>query len=516
MEPFVYYLPSTLSLRKLRQHLPLEPHYQVILEQGEMRDAVLLDTFDNGLFETAKLLFEVDKQLLLLDLQTGQLLEQTAPPGRPAIGDMVKGPVVDMLLEVSRLRALLPVVGIRVRRDEGRVLDDEGKTLVRFYHLTIGRGRRKLVGMGCARYLRGYSEAYADLWHWLENCGATACQNAGDIYTGLGIVLQQYSVKPEIEILPQTPVKESARAILQTFLKIGRQNEQGVIADSDSEFLHDYRVCLRKVRSVLSLFTGVFDVNESARLKEQLAAVMRTTNGLRDLDVYLLNRVEYHRLVPPSAHAGLQILFDGFAQRRKGEQKKVGSAMQSKGYLRSMENLEKLFAVDDNIKSGPQAEVQSMTFARRLIMKRYRKVCKTGRDLDETTPDPVIHQLRIHCKKLRYLMEFFSPLFPSAEIKKLIRSLKLLQDNLGNFNDYSVQQQFLEKILTSDIAGGAKAMAVAHSIGALTAMLHQLQREERRQIVENLAGFDSLEIRDSFKELFLIEEGADEDNCLLQ
>ncbi len=516
MEPFVYYLPSTLSLRKLRQYLSPEPHYHVILEQGEMQNAVLLDTFDNGLFQAAKLLFEVDKQLLLLDLQTGQLLEQAAPAGQQTIGDMAKGPVVDMLLEVSKLRALLPVVEIRLRRDEGRVLDDEGKTLVRFYHLTIGRGRRKLVGMGCARYLRGYSEAYADLWQWLENCGATTCQNASDIYTGLGITLRQYSAKPEIELLPDTPVKESATLILRAFLKIARQNEKGVIADSDTEFLHDYRVGLRKVRSVLSLCTGVFDAKDSARLKEQLAAVMRTTNGLRDLDVYLLNRGEYHRLVPPSAHNGLQILFDSFAQKRKGEQKKVCSAMQSKGYQRSMENLEKLFAVGDTIKSGPEAEVQSLIFARRLIMKRYRKVCKTGRDLDEATPDPVIHQLRIHCKKLRYLMEFFTPLFPLAEIKKLIRSLKLLQDNLGNFNDYSVQQQFLEKMLASDIVSGAKAMAVAHSIGALTAMLHRMQGEERRLIVENLAGFDSLEMRDSFKKLFLTEEGADEDNCLLQ
>jgi CHAD domain-containing protein len=516
MEPCVYFLPSTLSLSKLRQHLPLEPHYQVLLEQGEMHDAVLLDTFDNAIFQAAKLLFEVDKQLLLLDLQTGLLFEQAASAGRRVIGEMTKGPVVDMLLEITRLRALLPIAGVRLRREEGRVLDDEGKTQVRFDHLAIGRGRRKIVGMGCAHYLRGYSEAYADLWQWLEKCGATICQNADDLYTRLGIVLRQYSVKPEIELLPETPVKESATTILRTFLSIARKNEQGIIADSDSEFLHDYRVCLRKVRSVLSLCTGVFEAKESTHLKELLAAMMRTTNGLRDLDVYLLNRAEYQGLVPSSAHAGLQILFDDFAHRRKGEHKKVASALQSKDYLKSMASLEKMFVAGNNLKSGPQAGVHSSEFARRLIMKRYQKVCKTGRDLDETTPDEVIHQLRIHCKKLRYLMEFFTPLFPPTEMKHLVRSLKTLQDNLGNFNDYSVQQQFLEKILASEIAGGGKALTVAHAIGALTAMLHQLQGVERGRIMTNLAGFDSSEIRAVFKELFLIEDGTDEDNSLLQ
>lgn len=480
-----------------------------------MQQAVLLDTFDNHMFQAAKLIIKVDKQLLLLDLQAGQLLEQVTPFSRMVIEDMDRGPVVDMLLEVTRLRALLPIAEVRVRREEYRILDDEEKTLVRLYHLTIVRDR-KFAGMGYVQHLRGYSEAYNDLRQGLENCGAKACQNAEDLYTRLGIAKREYNVKPDIGLFPETSIKKSATVILQIFLKIARQNEQGVIDDSDTEFLHDYRVSLRKARSVLSLFKGVFDAKDSARLKDELAEVMRTTNGLRDLDVYLLNRDEYYRLVPPHAHGGLQILFNELAQRRKVERGKVGTALQSKEYRRHMENLEKLFATDTKIKNGPQAHLPSLSFARRLIMKRYRKVCKTGRALDETTPDVSIHQLRIYCKKLRYLMEFFAPLFPSAKIKQLIRALKLLQDNLGNFNDYSVQQQFLEKLLASHIVGGAKALAVAHSIGALTAMLYQLQRDERNKIIEHLAAFDSLDIRDAFTKLFLVEDGSDEDNSLLQ
>ena len=94
----------------------------------------------------------------------------------------------------------------------------------------------------------------------------------------------------------------------------------------------------------------------------------------------------------------------------------------------------------------------SLDFACRLVLKRYGKVCKIARSIDGKTADDVIHQLRIHCKKLRYLMEFFSPLFPENEIKTLIKSLKVLQDNLGNFNDYSVQQKFLRHVLDAEMA----------------------------------------------------------------
>ncbi len=516
MESYVYFLASRLNLSKLKQHLPPEPGYQIVLGQGAMQDAVLLDTFDNAMSGAAKLLVLVDKQLLLLDLQSGQILEQQTSLGRSTIAEMPQGSVVDVLAEISRIRALLPVAKVHVRREEGRVIDEEGKTLARLFHLGISRGRRKIVGMGCIRYLRGYAQAYADLRQGLEACGAVACQNVSDLYVGLGIVERQYNAKPSLLFQPETPVKESSLAIMRTFLNIARQNEPGIIDDSDTEFLHDYRVGLRKVRSVLSLCTGVFDAKDSARLKEQLASLMRTTNDLRDLDVYLLNREEYFRLVPPSAHAGLQLLIDSFAQRRKNEQKKLAGVLLSKSYLHGMQKLEKEFASGAKMKGGPQAEMSSQSFAQRLIIKRYKKVCKTSRDLDETTPDPIIHQLRIHCKKLRYLMEFFAPLFPAAAIKQLIRSLKMLQDNLGNFNDYSVQQQFLNTLLAGEITGGAKAKSVAHAIGALTAMLYQLQMSERGKIMENLAGFDSLEIRKTFKELFCMEEGIHEDNSLLQ
>ena len=511
MEPFVYSLPSSLNLRRLRQFLPPEPGYRISMPGGPMQQAVQLDTFDNSMFHAAKFVIKIDRQLLLFDLQTGQLVEQAAPAGPLVVNAMERGPVVDMLLTVVRLRALLPVAEVQVQKEEGRALDDQEKTLVRLCHLTISRDG-KVAGIGCVRYLRGYSKAYEKLRQGLENCGATACRNAGEVYAGLGIILREYSIKPEIGLFPETPVKESATIILRTFLKIARQNEQGIIADSDSEFLHDYRVCLRKIRSVLSLLAGVFDAGESTLLKVELAEMMRTTNGLRDLDVYLLKRAEYYQLVPPSAHEGLQILFDEFARRREAEQRQVGTTLQGKAYLRRMEGLEKLFAAGANIISGPRADIPSLLFARRLIMKRYRKVCKIGRTVDETTTDPSIHQLRIQCKKLRYLMEFFTPLFPPAEMKQLIRALKLLQTNLGNFNDYSVQRQFLKKLLESGVAGGAKALTVASSIGALTSMLYQLQGDERGRIIEHLAAFDSPDIRDAFRKLFKAEDGVHENS----
>lgn len=516
MEPFVYYLPTAISEERLKCQLPEDGSLRLFLQRSEVQEAQLLDSFDGTLFAEEKVLLKAEGLFLLLDLQTGVLYEQEAPSVLSPFCDMPKGPVVDILLEVAPLRAPRPIRELRLRREEGRVIDDQDKTLARFVHLLVARGRDKMVGLGCGLPLRGYGEAGQQLWEWLESCGAQPSRGVIDLYQGLRLVPSFYQAKPRVELTPDGGLHDNALLLLRTFFEVARANERGIVADVDSEFLHDYRVALRKLRSLLSLLKGVFEIAEVTHLKEQLAAVMRTTNGLRDLDVYLLRRAEYYRLVPPSTHGGLQLLFDDLVRQRQGEQKRVAGVMAGKAYKRRMANLGKLLLAGGGLKAGPLGEANSRDAAARLIRKRYRRICKVGRRIDHTTPDESIHELRIHCKKLRYLMEFFGSLFAEEEVRGLLRALKQLQDTLGTFNDLSVQQRFLATLLAGEGGGVARAVPLAHAIGALTAMLHHLQGRERGRIIDHLAEFAGAAMRDSFKEVFSSPRESDEDPRLLQ
>jgi CHAD domain-containing protein len=516
MDPFTYLLPSALSHKKLQKNLPNTSQYRISLEKGEKLGGVLLDTFDVEMFQSAKMLFQVGKMLLLIDLQTGRLIDQSSPEDWSFAGDLPDGPVTSQLKRVSSLRAFLPVAKVELCLLHGLLLDDEGKTRARFHNLSISHGR-KSVEVGSTQYLRGYGQAHADLRLSLEKIGASSCQDVGQVYESLGIKRGKDTVKPTVQLNPDAPVKVSAKAIINAFIETARRNENGLVADYDTEFLHAYRVSLRKVRSVLSLFKGVFSPEDTACLKQDFASLMQKTNTLRDLDVYLLNKEQYFKLIPADTHEGLGILFDYFAGERKKEQKAVSKFVRSKTYLKEIDRLEKLFADGSTLAGGPRGEEKTLVFACRLVRKCYGKVCKIARRIDEKTEDGVIHQLRINCKKLRYLMEFFSPLFPGTEIKSLIKALKLLQDNLGNFNDYSVQQTFLRHVLSEKMSGFVGwELKVAESVGALTAMLCRLQKKERRKVMKNFALFDSSETRATFTKLFNTEESVHENNSLLQ
>ncbi|MEY8840906.1 CHAD domain-containing protein, partial [Cribrihabitans sp. XS_ASV171] len=239
-----------------------------------------------------------------------------------------------------------------------------------------------------------------------------------------------------------------------------------------------------KIRSVLSLFKEVFPEAETARYKAAFSDLMAPTGRLRDLDVYLLERETYFALLPESLHAGLAEMFGQFQMERDGAQRKLARRFRSKAYAAEIADIEALFAGDD-LPRGPRADLPAHDYASALIWKRYRKVCKIARAIDANTPEDEVHELRISCKKLRYLIEFFAPLFSNDDLAKVLKPLKKLQDNLGLFNDYSVQQDALRTFVeTHKSRNRANDMEVAMAAGGLITVLHERQRVERARVAK--------------------------------
>ncbi len=141
--------------------------------------------------------------------------------------------------------------------------------------------------------------------------------------------------------------------------------------------------------------------------------------------------------------------------------------------------------------------------AKEHIWKKYSKVIKLGRKIESNTPDEEVHSLRIEGKKLRYLLEFFASLFPEEDIKVIIKHLKMLQDNLGNFNDLYVQQESLKKFLSeTDIGYDQSKQKTLAAAGGLISVLYQQQISVRKKFKENFNEFSDKETTSLFKSLF--------------
>lgn len=462
----------------------------------------LLDSFDQSIRYGRQMLVETDWGLALYN-DNGSVTQDARRNGQ-FVADLAPGPVKEALQRLSPLRSLLPIGTGTTSRRQLSLTDDEGKTRARVELVTLWpQGDGTPVTLTSLQGLRGYHDATKALREHIRTVAGSSLDDVSGMTAVLFPANIPYVAKPDVRPDPNGTAFGAAGDIIAAYLDVARRNEAGIIADHDTEFLHDYRVALRKIRSVVSLFKGVYSDEQTAALKTAFSDLMAPTRRLLDLDVYLLGRNDYYAMLPETLHEGLTHMFRMFADERQREHKQIAKWLQSARYRDSLTTLETLFAATDRLVKGPKADHQAYRYACALIWKRYRKVCKIAATIMADTPDERVHEMRISCKKLRYLMEFFAPVLPGKELKLLLKPVKDLQNNLGLFNDYSVQQVALRKVMDHRPSEGRKQdLRLAQSIGALIAVLHARQKEERDKVASTFARFNSPNTRLMFRDLF--------------
>ena len=494
-----YFLPTAAAEALMTESVGrLTP---VLIEDNVAEPFTALDCFDQSLRRSGRLLLATRTRLSILTVDGGTLSQPSHRKGR-FVATFREGPVKDALSDLSPLRCLLPIESGNLRQVVLGFVDSDHQIHCRAHlHILTGTGGQSAV-LVTLQGLHGYGKSFANLHRRVEACGGGAL-DFESLYADIFPGLIGYKSKPKVVIKPKDTAFKAANDIIDAYIPVARANEVGIIADYDTEFLHDYRIALRKIRSVLSLFKGVYAKGQTADLKLRFSEMMAPTGRLRDLDVHLLEKQQYFDFLPTALHDGLDRMFAMFAVQRKAEKAKLARHMRSRGYKNTITDLANLFAKRKKLRPGPNADLAAHDFARALIWKRYRRICKIAAGIGPDTDESEVHDLRIHCKKLRYLMEFFAHLFPRPAFNFLIKPLKHLQDNLGRINDYAVQQISLQDFLRRVSRNpDGESQNVGQSVGALILVLQQRQLEERAKVVERFARFNSPKTQATFRALF--------------
>jgi CHAD domain-containing protein len=80
------------------------------------------------------------------------------------------------------------------------------------------------------------------------------------------------------------------------------------------------------------------------------------------------------------------------------------------------------------------------SYAREILQKTWRKTVRHARKLDKLDAEGR-HEMRKLLKELRYLSEFFMPLFKKRETRRFLKELKILLDRFGYVNDVRMTGQ---------------------------------------------------------------------------
>jgi CHAD domain-containing protein/phosphohistidine phosphatase SixA len=461
------------------------------------RQVTYVDTFDWRLYNQSFTLQWETPHLRLRALCDDRELNRERLPGPPTrAADLPGGDLRRRLQKVTDIRALLPLFDCTTESNTWRLLNTDDKTVARLvieqHACTHAQGGTAALSRLCLKPLKGYAQDAEHVQQWLLARGFMPSHTPlyASALAALDITPNHYSAKPQFHLEPEMRAEAALRCMLRFLFRIMRQNEAGILNDIDTEFLHDFRVASRRARSAVGQIKGVFDAPTTQRLKQDLASLGTMTNRVRDLDVYLLRQADYRAKLPEEHRQAIEPLFDLLQHDRQQAFYSLKRKLRSKTHAALMTRWEAFLGAESPkqvLDTAPNAARPIRKVAQKRLSKLSARVIESGHLLLTGKHDERLHALRIDCKKLRYVLEFTSSLFPPSAVTPVIKHLRKLQDVLGDFRDCCVQQETLEAY--AEHFHAAKAEATQEAIMHLIGILEQEKQAHKAAFAERFTTF---------------------------
>ncbi len=505
-------LPGGLAAAAVADALAAE--LPIVTQRAHAIERTFWDTFDGRVHGAGLALAAAAGRLVLADAATStEQASGTVPrtARRLFAGDLPAGPLRERLAAVIEMRALTPVARVRSRFLPINVLDDIGKIVVR---LRVEEPVAQLAGKrleplaarlhitGVLGYDRDFERVLA---HFEGSLGLVPAARPvqDDAMRASGLRAGGASSKLKVALDPGERADAAAVRIARRLLEIIELNLPGTLADTDSEFLHDLRVAVRRSRALQRELAGVFPPEPLRAFRDGFKHLQAITGPTRDLDVQLLEFGDLAATLPESEAADvvpLRWLLDGHLRAARAAMvHELGSERTTALLHNWAQVLDGLVASDET--GRPDAARPVGAVAGERIAKVYARMVKLGGRIGEDSPAEALHDLRKKGKELRYLLEFFASLYPAGVVKPMVASLKGLQDVLGRFQDREVQAELLRS-LGDDVAaleGGAPALM---AMGLLVQHLLADQAAARDEFAASFTAFAAKEQRALVKQTF--------------
>jgi CHAD domain-containing protein len=212
----------------------------------------------------------------------------------------------------------------------------------------------------------------------------------------------------------------------------------------DQDVVHETRVAGRRLRSVLHVFSDVFDPQRAAALNAELSWYAGLLGEVRDREVLRMHLHDAVAALPRDVIIGpvAERIDDLLGNERDAAKGLVVKAMRSQRYLSLVREL-KAWRDDPAFLDGDEPDGGVGARARAAVAKMHTRI-RAAEQLhaDSTDRDEALHRARKAAKRARYVAELAQPRLGS-KAKALIAEATAMQDRLGGHQDNVVAAQFL-------------------------------------------------------------------------
>jgi CHAD domain-containing protein len=196
-----------------------------------------------------------------------------------------------------------------------------------------------------------------------------------------------------------------------------------VTSSADDEALHDMRVAMRRLRTLLRIARPLYGRFRTDAVRSAFSTVQSRTGDLRDEEAM----EELFQGLPVEDPA-----FIAWRARRRGRENKLRATVITSLRAGELARARKLLMALLLFPPKPSRDEDVARFARRAVT-RARKSADRKRDAP-TSDVEQMHALRIRFKELRYAAEIFGEVLP-LDLAALIAPAAKLQKRLGDIHD---------------------------------------------------------------------------------
>lgn len=256
-----------------------------------------------------------------------------------------------------------------------------------------------------------------------------------------------------VHVPPETPTPEAISMILRGAFAQALANQAALIRTGHPESIHQMRVGLRRLRSVLSAFAPVLALSETDGLIAATKTLFARLGEIREADVFATETIE---TIPDALIAGRarDTLLREVRRYRDGTYADVIETIGGPEFARFAVRWHQWIEGERWLRDGNPVDRLMIRrpisqFAEGRLDEMRGKLLRRGRRASRGTLEDW-HRLRLAAKKLRYAGE---PLLlvqhaePDGGGKaRLTKSMARLQDDLGQFNDMCNVAPFLRRV----------------------------------------------------------------------
>jgi CHAD domain-containing protein len=243
--------------------------------------------------------------------------------------------------------------------------------------------------------------------------------------------------------------------------------EQKILTEEDPENLHQLRVAMRRLRSVLSVFNVAFKIPPIINDKN-IGDIARILGQQRDLDILKINlEGKFHQKISDIENKFIQKIIADLSEPTSQDSKEIKLILSTKNYQKVKKNLLKWvekpqFRAISNVKIEPTLPFlllpQISNFCLQSGWLVGTKINENGdiivkENLNDEDINLLIneegkslHTLRKQAKKTRYQLELFIDFYPS-QYQEYLNVVEQIQEVLGNIQDNICLENYLTEKL---------------------------------------------------------------------